>query len=299
MVGQNQDFTTVGTLIHRCAETMEKAGVFCGHGTDNYGDEAASLVFHVANLEHDVNVTAYSQCMDAKQVDKIMDLLRLRVEGRVPMPYLLNEAWFAGLQFFIDQRVLIPRSPFAELVRCRFEPWLEPASVKRVLEIGTGCGCIAIACALAFPDSEVLATDLSAAALEVARINVVRHGLQQRVQLMETDLFAGLDGHFDLIISNPPYVPEHDAAGLPAEYSHEPRAALFSGLDGLESSRRILQDAAGHLAGGGTLALEVGAGWQTLETAFPRLPFIWPEFEFGGEGIALIKAADLALAASR
>lgn len=285
---------TIGELIERVADQFDAAGVFFGHGTDNAVDEAASLVFHVAGLAHaDAGPQTYGLAPSTAVFERVSELAAARIADRVPLPYLLREAWFSGLPFYVDERVLVPRSPFAELIHTRFEPWLEPGRVSRILEIGTGSGCIAVACAVAFPDAQVVATDLSADALAVARINVERHGLARQICLLEADLFAGVEGRFDLIVSNPPYVPEAEVLGLPAEYVHEPALALGSGTDGLESTRRILQDAPRHLEPEGLLAVEVGCGWSQLEAAFPDLPFVWPEFESGGEGIALLRAGEL------
>ena len=285
---------TIGELIERVADQFDAAGVFFGHGTDNAVDEAASLVFHVAGLAHaDAGPQTYGLAPSTAVFERVSELAAARIANRVPLPYLLREAWFSGLPFYVDERVLVPRSPFAELIHTRFEPWLEPGRVSRILEIGTGSGCIAVACAVAFPDAQVVATDLSADALAVARINVERHGLARQICLLEADLFAGVEGQFDLIVSNPPYVPEAEVLGLPAEYVHEPALALGSGTDGLESTRRILQDAPRHLEPEGLLAVEVGCGWSQLEAAFPDLPFVWPEFESGGEGIALLRAGEL------
>jgi ribosomal protein L3 glutamine methyltransferase len=285
---------TIGELIERVADQFDAAGVFFGHGTDNAVDEAASLVFHVAGLAHaDAGPQTYGLAPSTAVFERVSELAAARIAKRVPLPYLLREAWFSGLPFYVDERVLVPRSPFAELIHTRFEPWLEPGRVSRILEIGTGSGCIAVACAVAFPDAQVVATDLSADALAVARINVERHGLARQICLLEADLFAGVEGRFDLIVSNPPYVPEAEVLGLPAEYVHEPALALGSGTDGLESTRRILQDAHRHLEPEGLLAVEVGCGWSQLEAAFPDLPFVWPEFESGGEGIALLRAGEL------
>jgi len=282
----------VGDLIDRCADALLQGGVFCGHGTASYRDEAANLIYHVTGLSH-ADVHSYTKLVDARETERVDTLLRRRIETRAPLAYLLGEAWFAGLQFFVDERVLIPRSPFAELIRAKFEPWMARREVGRILEIGTGSGCIAIACALAFPDSQLVATDISSAALEVAQINVRRYGLESRLKLVRADLFSGIEGRFDLIVSNPPYVPQAKIASLPIEYQHEPELALVSGPDGLESARLILQDAADYLTNDGILALEVGAGRDALETAFPRLPFIWPDLELGGEGIALIDSGAL------
>jgi ribosomal protein L3 glutamine methyltransferase len=292
MPGEYKIPDKVGGLIDWCAERLEQGGVFCGHGTDCYRDEAATLIYHEAGLSH-ADLNAYSQLLDTHQIERIQVLLGRRIEERVPLAYLLQEAWFAGSRFFVDERVLVPRSPFAELIQTHFEPWITRGGCERILEIGTGSGCIAIACAMAFPDSQLVATDISPDALDVARINVQRFGLESRLSLVRGDLFAGAGGRFDLIISNPPYVPEADFALLPAEYRHEPELALASGADGLESARLILQDAADYLTNDGVLALEVGAGRDALEAAFPRIPFIWPDLEAGGEGIALIHAANL------
>jgi len=297
MDAEKQYPPTVGGMIEWCAQALERGGVYCGHGTDNAVDEAASLVFAVARLDHAVAAIdaqpVYAQALSADISATIERILRQRIDERVPLPYLLEEAWFAGLPFFVDKRVLVPRSPFAELIAAHFEPWIDPASVSRILEIGTGSGCIAIALARAFPDCSVVAGDLMADALEVASINVERHDVEDRVTLVQSDLFDQIDGTFDLIVSNPPYVPEREVAELPREYAYEPDIALRSGSDGLDSSRRILQDAARYLTADGVLALEVGAGAVALEAAFPTLGFIWPDFEYGGEGIALVSAAEL------
>jgi ribosomal protein L3 glutamine methyltransferase len=250
-------------------------------------------VFHVLTLEHADAAKAYALQVPDTARKQVEALLQQRISTRKPLPYLTGEAWFAGLPFFVDDRVLVPRSPFAELIINRFEPWLDPAPVRRILEIGTGSGCIAVALALAFPESRVVATDISPGALAVAASNIQRHGVAERVELVEADLFAGLAAPFDLIVSNPPYVPEDDVAAFPTEYRHEPRLALVSGADGMETPARILHHAARFLTPQGWLALEVGAGADALEARFPRLPFVWPEFMNGGDGIALVSAADL------
>lgn len=292
-MGRQPASDTVGGLIAACAARLDDAQVFFGHGTETARDEAASLVFHVMALDHADAARAYRKPVPEADRRRIEALLDLRISTHRPLPYLTGEAWFAGLPFYVDERVLIPRSPFAELIASRFEPWLESAGVRRILEIGTGSGCIAVALALAFPGSRVVATDISADALAVAAVNVSRHGVADRVELVQADLFAGLQGQFDLIVSNPPYVPEEDVATFPAEYGHEPRLALVSGPDGMETPARILHHAARFLTARGWLALEVGAGVGTLEARFPTVPFIWPELLHGGEGIALVSAADL------
>ncbi len=289
----NEAAGTVAALITACASRLGQAGVFFGHGTGNARDEAAALVFHVMGLDHADARRAYQLGVPATQRAQIEELLALRISTRRPLPYLTGEAWFAGLPFHVDERVLIPRSPFAELIASRFEPWLDPAKVRRVLEIGTGSGCIAVALALAFPDCGVVATDVSVDALAIAARNVQRHNLADRIELVQADLFTGLQGPFDLIVTNPPYVPEEDVASFPPEYSHEPLLALVSGADGMETPARILHHALHFLTPHGWLALEVGAGVSVLEARFPTVPFLWPELMNGGEGIALVSAADL------
>lgn len=286
--------TTVGTQIAACAGRLEAAGLWFGHGTDNALDEAAVLVLAACGIAPDrPDPRVYERPVSAEQRARLERFVEQRIGQRRPAAYIVGEAWFAGRRFIVDERVLIPRSPFAELIDERFEPWLRPETVRRILEVGTGSGCIAIAAALAFPRAQVVATDVSADALAVAAMNRRLHGLEDRLMLVQADLLAGLRGPFDLIVSNPPYVPEAESGSLPPEYAHEPGLGLYSGRDGLDCAKRILQDAASCLAGDGLLALEVGAGWAELERAAPQLPITWPAFEQGGEGIALVQAQDL------
>lgn len=284
---------TVGDLIDETARYFAAAELFYGHGTDNPRDEAAALVFHVLRLDHSGPASQYALPVAAEGLAEVRELAEQRVGSRQPLAYLLGEAWFCGLPFHVDQRVLVPRSPVAELIHDRFEPWIDSAQVRSILDIGTGSGCIAIACALAFPEAAVTATDISADALEVADLNCRRHAVAARVKLKETDLAAGLQGPFDVIISNPPYVPDAEADDIPAEYGHEPALGLYSGADGLDSARRILQDAPALLSPDGILVLEVGAQWEQLGAAFPQFPFTWLEFEHGGTGVGVLQAADL------
>lgn len=284
---------TVAELLDWGEARLSAARVVCGHGTATYRDEAAALVYHVMGLDH-ADPGAYRHPVTAAQFRRVADLLTQRIERRVPVAYLLGEAWFAGLPFYVDPRVLIPRSPFAELIAARFSPWLQLRDGMRVLDIGTGSGCIAVATALAIPGCTVVATDLAWPALEVARRNVLRHGVEQRVLLVQADLLRGIRGRFDLIISNPPYVSDAELSDVPPEFGQEPRGALAGGPDGLELVRRILQDAPDCLEEHGWLALEVGGGAQALEQAYPGVAFVWPEFEHGGDGVALVAAPDLA-----
>lgn len=283
---------TVSRLIAWGERELARGGVVCAHGTGDYRDEAAAIIYHALRLDHS-DPGAYARIVGPEDRERCEALFRRRIAERMPAPYLLGEAWFAGLAFHVDRRVLIPRSPFAELIAARFEPWMPPVDRPRILEIGTGSGCIAIACALAFPGSEVVATDISADALDVARMNVERHGVGTRITLVRADVYDGLEGRFDLVVSNPPYVPEGDLRGMPREFEWEPQLALTCGPDGLLIVRRIVDGARARLAPGGLLAVEVGAGMAALEAAYPRIPFTWPEFEQGGDGIALVAAGDL------
>jgi ribosomal protein L3 glutamine methyltransferase len=284
--------TDVAGLIEWGERELARAGVVCAHGTETFRDEAAALIYHALGLDHD-DPLAYRRPVSADERLRCEALVRRRIDERVPAPYLLGEAWFAGLRFAVDTRVLVPRSPFAELIAARFEPWLSAVAAPRILEIGTGSGCIAVACAFAFPGAFVVATDVSADALAVARANVTRHGVAERLALLRADLLEGIRGPFDLIVTNPPYVPEEDLRDMPPEFRWEPRAALAGGADGLDLVRRIVNGAAARLAPTGLLAIEVGAGVEALERAFPRVPFTWAEFEAGGDGIALVAAGDL------
>jgi ribosomal protein L3 glutamine methyltransferase len=264
--------------------------LFFGHGTDNAWDEARQLVLGALHLPWEI-ADAYLDCrLEEDEQEHLLALLKRRIEERVPTAYLLGEAWFCGLSFIVDERVLVPRSPIAELIGQHFSPWL-PAEPTRILDLCTGSGCIGIACAFAFPEAEVVLADLSFEALEVANQNIERHELDERVYTVQGDGFAGLPGQrFDLIVSNPPYVDAEDFADMPAEYQHEPELGLACGDDGLGLVRRMLAEAADHLSEQGILIVEVGNSQVHVEALYPEVDFTWLEFEQGGHGVFLLAA---------
>jgi ribosomal protein L3 glutamine methyltransferase len=224
-------------------------------------------------------------------------LLKRRIAERIPLPYLTHRAFFAGLELFVDERVLVPRSPIAELILARFAPWIDAPRARRILDIGTGSGAIALACAKAFPRAKVDAVDICAAALKVCRRNARRLGLAKRVAALKSDHFEAVRGRrYDIIVSNPPYVGRAEMHRLPREYRHEPALGLRAGADGLDSVRVILAEAGRYLSEDGILVVEVGNTERALLRAFPRLPFIWPAIEMGGGGVFLLRAADLRVA---
>ena len=282
---------TPRALIHWGADRFDKAGLVYGHGTDNALDEAASLVLYALEIGYDQPDTVLDTEISAADCERVIALLEQRVQTRKPAAYLMDEAWFAGMPFYVDERVLVPRSPIAELIVARFVPWVDVNRVHSILDIGTGSGCIALACAAAFPQAQIDATDVSRDALDVARINRQRHGMEERVKLIESDLFSALEGkRYDIIVSNPPYVPREDVLQLADEYQHEPASGLIAGEDGLDIVVRLLRDAALYLADNGILVVEVGYTHDALQAQYPKVPFIWLDFEQGGTGVLLLQA---------
>src|SRR6266403_194473 len=262
---------SVGSAIDRVARALKSARVHFGHGTDNARDEAAELVFFVAGLDHALGSSAYSRRLSARRSARIDALLARRIAERVPLPYLTHRSFFAGLELYVDER-----------------------RVRRILDVGTGSGAIALACAMAFPKGRVDAVDVSAAAAQVARRNVRRLNLEKRVRVLRSNYFDAVKGRrYDIIVSNPPYVGRAEMRRLPREYEHEPRIGLASGADGLDSVRAIFAGARRHLSRDGILVVEVGNTEATLLRTFPRLPFVWPEIAMGGGGVFLLRARDL------
>ncbi len=282
-------------LIADGARRLARARVHFGHGTDNPWDESAALVLHALALPPLPTEKLYRRRIGARAAERARALIEQRIEQRIPAVYLTGRSWFAGLELSVDRRVIVPRSPIAELIERRFAPWIEPARVRRVLDLGTGSGCIALACAKAFARARVDATDLSEEALAVAAINVRRHRLGRRVRLLLSDHFGALAGErYDIIVSNPPYVGTRELEGLPPEYAHEPELALAAGREGLDSVRIILRHAGRHLRSRGILVVEVGNTERAVRRAFPRTPFTWLQFERGGGGVFLLTAEQLA-----
>lgn len=274
--------------IEQSAEALETAGLFFGHGTDNAWDEACWLLETILRRHGEPAPEAETELdLESPAMREVAQLLEQRVATRKPLAYLLQEAWFCGVPFYVDERVLVPRSPIAELIDNGCEPFLQTPP-RRILDLCAGGGCIGIACALAFPEAEVVLGDLSPEALEVAKINIAKFNLQERVSCVESDLFARIPGTFDLIVSNPPYVAQSEYEELPEEFLREPRLGLVSEDEGLGIPLRILREAATHLNPDGILILETGATWPALDAACPELPFLWIDFEHGGEGVCLL-----------
>lgn len=277
-------------LVDELAACLAASRVHFGHGLASAEDEALALANFVCRTAMWQRRSLLPRRVSASARARARTIAFARVSRRLPLAYLTREAWFAGMRFYVDKRVCIPRSPLAELIESGFAPWLNPGGVRRVIDLCTGSGCIAAACAFAFPEAEVVATDISPASLCVAERNMRRLGLSGRVELASGDLFAGAQGKFDLIIANPPYVPDGAYRSLPREYRHEPRMALAAGADGLAIASRILEEAPRRLAEGGLLALEVGEAAGELAASHHQLPFLWPSLERGGKGVLLLRA---------
>jgi ribosomal protein L3 glutamine methyltransferase len=284
---------TIRDLVRWGASEFGRARLSFGHGTDNALDEAYHLVTWALKLPHELPKGYFEAQLTDAERRKVLAVLRERARTRKPAAYLTGEAWFAGLLFEVDENVLIPRSPIAELIGQRFQPWLR-GEPRRILDLCAGSGCIAIACAMTFPRAQVDAVEIDRKALAVLERNVARHQLRGRVAAIRSDLFAGIAGRrYDLIVSNPPYVPTARWKAMPKEYHHEPKVALESGQDGMDIVTRILREAPAFLADQGLLVCEVGGSVPEFERRFAQIPVVWPEFEHGGDGVFVIARDEL------
>ena len=289
----SKQLDTVRDYLRWAVSKMTKAGVYFGHGTDNAFDEALRLVLYTLGIPQGCEEELLDGKLTEKEKHLLLNVINTRCKERIPVPYLTGQAWFAGLSFNVDERVLIPRSPIAELIEVGFEPWLAGKPVQRLLDLCTGGGCIGITCAHYFEEADVELADLSADALAVANSNIDDYELGYRVKAVQSDLFNSLEGQYDLIVSNPPYVDNEDLADMPAEFHHEPAMALGSGDDGLDITRRILREAADYLTEDGVLVVEVGNSCIALEEAYPEVAFTWVDFERGGHGVFVFSKLEL------
>jgi ribosomal protein L3 glutamine methyltransferase len=297
---ETDTLNTLRDLVRFAMSRFNEAGIYYGHGTDNALDEAMALVLHTLHLPHDLPHQMLAAQLTHSEREKILALIERRISARIPLPYLTHEAWFAGLAFYVDERVLVPRSPIAELIQQQFEPWLGGKPVKRILDLCTGSGCIAIACAMYFPDAVIDASDISTDALAVAKMNITRHAVESRVHLQHSSLFDAFsqdktkpEKKYDLIISNPPYVNHAEMLALPAEYQHEPALGLSGGKEGLDIILQILRTAPDYLTPDGLLVVEAGNSETALEETLPDIPFIWPEFKHGDGGVFILNGETL------
>jgi len=298
MIGfdDTESLITLRDWLRFAVSRFNEAKLFFGHGSDNAFDEAAYLILHTLHLPLDRLEPFLDASLTHDEAEQVKTVLSRRVRDRVPAAYLTHEAWLGEHRFYVDERVIVPRSFIAELLPEQLAPWIEsPDEVSRALDLCTGSGCLAILAALAFPDARVDAVDLSKDALDVAARNVADYGLEDRVELLESDLFSALNGRsYDLILSNPPYVNAESVAALPPEYQAEPALALGSGADGLDATRQILAQAKAHLNPGGLLVVEIGHNRDALEAAYPTLPFTWLDTESGDQFVFMLRREDLA-----
>ncbi|MEI6897047.1 MAG: 50S ribosomal protein L3 N(5)-glutamine methyltransferase [Psychromonas sp.] len=287
------ELLTIQDMLRFATTQFNQAGLFYGHGADNALDDAMQLILPSLSLPLFGGAEMLNARLLLRERKMLVDLIAQRIELRIPVAYLTNTAWFAGLEFYVDERTLVPRSPFAELINNHFKPWLNQQP-ERILDLCTGSACIAIACAYAFPDAYVDAVDISDDALEVAEINIQGHGVEQQVIPMQSDLFSTIKNEkYDLIVSNPPYVDQEDMANLPEEFKHEPELGLACGFDGLDLVRKMLNQGADMLNENGLLFVEVGNSQVHLQQEFPDIPFEWIDFTSGGHGVFVLSKAQL------
>ena len=290
-----EHLVTIQDMIRFAMSEFNKSELFYGHGTESSLDDAVALVLGSLHLPPDLDALYFQTRLIPSEKQVLLDRIRRRVVDKEPVAYLISESYFAGFSFYVDKRVLIPRSPLAEVIEEECSPWIDADKIERILDIGTGSGCIAIASAMYFPEAEVDAIDISSDALEVAKINVERYSVEHQVQLIKSDLFSALstDLVYDVIFANPPYVPTSSMATLPEEYRHEPAGALDGGPDGLEFVDKILSQAAQFLSPHGIIIVELGEAQPYLEEKYPNIPFTWLQFSRGGDGVFLLTRDEL------
>jgi ribosomal protein L3 glutamine methyltransferase len=290
-VHDTQEFTQILDFIRFGISQARAANLFYGHGTDNAEDDIYALVWDSLHLPWDAQQPFLSARISPREKQLLTQRLEQRIIQRIPVPYLTQQAHFCDLTFYIDERALIPRSPIAELIRHHFAPWIEIDQVHRILDLCTGSACIALACCAWFPDAQIDASDISEAALAVATINQERHHCMEQLTLLKSNCFDNIpETRYDIIVSNPPYVADSVMQRLPAEYQHEPRLALFAEQSGLALVHKILQQAGRYLTDHGILVVEVGESADDLIAAYPDVPFVWLDFEQGGDGVFLLTA---------
>ncbi len=291
----SEQLETIGDYVRFATSQFNKHELYFGHGTDNAWDEAITLVMFALNLPSELSEHVLSSRILTEEKQDVLYFIQRRIKEGIPAAYITHQAFFAGLPFYVDERVLVPRSPIAELIENKFSPIFGLENTpKRILDLCTGSGCIAIACATHLPEAEVDAVDLSVDALNVAQINIENHGLEAQVIPIESDVFSGVAGHcYDLIVTNPPYVDQEDVDALPQEFQHEPEIGLGCGADGLDIVRKILAESAAHLNDGGVLICEVGNSQVHVESIYPEVPFQWLTFERGGHGVFMLTKSQL------
>jgi len=288
-------FTRIRDWVRYAMSEFQKAELFYGHGSDNALDEAVYLILHALNLPLDLPSHLFESVLTLQERKRIHQIILKRIKTRLPSAYLTQESFFMGLPFFVDQRVLIPRSPIAELIEKQFYPWMEDSqNVKNILDLCTGSGCIAVASAYSFPDAKIIGSDISKDALEVAKINIDKHQKSSQIKLIHSDLFDAIPTQkFDVILSNPPYVNKEDMESLPKEYHHEPQLALKAGKNGLDVIHRLLSQAINYLSENGILIVEVGNSANALIQAYPDIEFTWPAFEHGDSEVFILTWNDV------
>ena len=288
------EIVTVSHHVEWARQQLEKSNAFFGHGCENARDEAIWATLHVANLMDREFEDVLDDKLSSHSSSSLRELIRTRIETRQPLAYLLEQAWFAGRPFFVDQRAIVPRAHIGDLIQDGLEPWIEPDSLRLTLDLCTGSGCIAVALAFEYPEAVIHASDIDTKALEVARINVDRYGLSNQVKIIQSDLFCNLsEFEYDLIVCNPPYVDESEFNVLPQEYLHEPRHALISEEHGIGIVKKILAQSRQHLTAQGVLVVELGNSVSTLEQAFPSIPFLWLTSRSGESAVLLMTAEEL------